>query len=101
MKILQFLFLFVVIQQIAYAFKVTPMVVQFNSKGDGKTQTFTASNTKSQKVAVEVVAKTRSLNLQGEEKRSDTQSFVIFPPQLILSPGQTKKIRVTYVGGAA
>ena len=93
-------FYFCIFIPISFAFKVTPMVVDFDSQGKDATQSFNVEHAGPDKIAVEVKVATRELSKKGEEIRNSTKDLLAYPPQLILGPGDKKKIRASYIGQA-
>lgn len=97
-RIIQLALVFCLAAPAAYAFKLSPMVANFTAKGDGKTQSFFVENTSDKKVAVQIDVLFRTQNSAGEEERTETDKFTVYPPQIILKPKQKRTIRVSWTG---
>lgn len=82
----------------AYAFSFQPSVVEFTLADAQLSKIFTVDNTGSTKVGVQISAHSRIQDENGKENLPATAHFSIFPKQLILAPGESKTVRVTYVG---
>lgn len=82
----------------ASAFKLEPMVVDFDPEGKGSTKNFRIENEGKEKVAVKVEAFFRKIDANGKEKRVPTDHFKIYPEQLSLMPSDSRAVRVTYQG---
>src|SRR5690606_11861060 len=80
------------------AFRMSPMVVQFSPEASKATQVLTLENSTSGKVPVQVEGFTRDLDSHGEEIRTKTEDFIIYPGQLVLLPGEKRNVRVTWAG---
>lgn len=84
----------------ASAFKVSPMVQNFDPQGKGATQNFVVENTGDKVLAVQVQGFIRGYDLKGEELRSSTKDLNIYPPQFTLEPTKKRLVRVTYQGSS-
>lgn len=82
----------------ASAFVLSPIVAQFTPQGDGATQSFFVENAADKDVAVQVDVYYRTQNGQGEEVRTETDQFSVYPSQIVLKPKQKRTIRVTWLG---
>jgi len=83
---------------LSHAFKVTPMVAEFEATGDKATQNFVVLNTQQEEIAVEVLGQKRGYDSSGEETRSDSLDLSIYPPQFTLKPGAKRLVRISYIG---
>jgi fimbrial chaperone protein len=83
---------------LAAAFKVSPMVQDFALQGREATHSFVVENTTPQEIAIEVQLKKRGYDAQGEETRSETKDFSVYPPQFTLKAGSKRLVRASYVG---
>ena len=81
----------------AWAFKVTPIELNFENKGPRSVQTILVENTTKEKVPVEIFAFERT-HANGKEKRVRTRDFYFFPQQFILKPGEKRNIRLSWMG---
>lgn len=66
--------------------------------GQQKSAQFQISNDSSEKIAIELTVKGRSLGEDGKEVHPDTTEMAIFPPQMIVPPKEKRTVRVTYNG---
>lgn len=82
----------------AHAFAFQPSVVEFTLADAQLSKTFTVDNTNSSKIAVQIGAHARILDEEGQEQLPTSDHFSVFPKQMILAPGESKVVRVTYVG---
>lgn len=91
--------LFILITSLnVYAFKLSPIVQSFDFEGKNKTKTFRVINTNKKTIRLEAEVFTRNIDLLNIESRTESEDFIIYPPQLELKPGQSRAIRVTYTG---
>jgi fimbrial chaperone protein len=81
----------------SFAFKISPIELNFETKGRGATQTVKVENTTKNKIPVEITAYER-VHIDGKEKRVPTNDFYYFPKQMILKPGEKRNIRLTWMG---
>lgn len=94
---LKSLLLFLFSSVSAQAFKVSPIELNFESKGSRSVQTILVENTTKEKVPVEIFAFERS-HANGKETRTPTRDFYFFPQQFILKPGEKRNIRLSWLG---
>lgn len=81
------------------AFQLTPAIMEFSPSGGGSTQSFTIKSTGDEPVAIQVDMVKREVSLDGTEINPDAnEDFIVYPPQLVIPPGETQTIRVTWVG---
>jgi fimbrial chaperone protein len=86
----------------AQAMTFTPIEMDFNASGRGATRMFRLENNTSEPAAVELMIKSRSMAMNGQDVLEDAEDqFSIFPAQLVLQPGQVQSVRVQYMGPAA
>lgn len=78
-----------------FAFNFSPMSQSIESEGKKAAQ-FLIENDGASNVAVELTVKTREMNEKGEEILTDTNDLAVFPPQVIIPPGEKRTIRVNY-----
>lgn len=97
-KILQLVLWISIFPNISYAIKVSPMELNFGVEKPTNTQTIVISNTSPVPLPVEIVTFSRSIDLKGEETRTPTSDFIIFPKQVILKPNEQRNIRLTWTG---
>ena len=85
----------------AWALSVTPLAVDMAPSGSGANAVYTLSNPGTDPVAVGITVKRRELNREGVEHLGDAgvaDNFVIFPPRVIVPPGEQRAVRLRYVG---
>jgi len=88
---------FLVISSPSWAFKVSPIELNFTNKGPRSVQTILVENTTKEKVPVEIFAYERK-HAKGKERRIKTRDFYFFPKQFILKPGEKRNIRLSWMG---
>lgn len=93
-----FLTLVLLFTSAAQAFRLSPMVVHFSPEGSKRTQVLTLENTGTEKIPIQIEAFARSIDNKGQEVRTATSDFVIYPEQLVLLPGEKRNIRATWGG---
>jgi fimbrial chaperone protein len=83
----------------ARAFKLEPISRVFTPTGANATQSYEIKNTTKELLAIEVSTAKRSMDLQGKETLTPAdEDFMIYPPQILLKPGESQTIRVTWLG---
>jgi fimbrial chaperone protein len=86
----------------AWALRVVPFGGEFDPKGSGATRTFRIENDTAAPAAVQVRMVHREIDPDGKEQQSDAEDeFVVFPPQLVLLPGESRSTRVQWIGDPA
>lgn len=81
------------------AFRLTPPRMVFTPGGSGATRSFRIESTGDQPVAVEIKMTKRQVSLNGTETQpSAEEEFVVYPPQMLLKPGASQTVRVTWLG---
>jgi len=84
------------------AMTFSPIEMDFSPTGRAATRIFRLENNTAEPTAVEMVIKSRSMASNGDDVLGDAEDqFNIFPPQLVLQPGQIQSVRVQYIGSAA
>ncbi len=82
-----------------FAFKFSPMSLELESSGQKSRGQYYLENDSKETIAIELQVAKRKMNLEGKETRKiDKKSFQVFPPQLILKPGEKKSVRVIWKG---
>ncbi|MBC8123564.1 MAG: molecular chaperone [Gemmatimonadaceae bacterium] len=77
------------------------MSATFEPAGNRSTQTFEVESMGDQPVAVQLHLVSRQVALDGTETNPDAEDdFLIYPPQILLRPGQSQTVRVSWVGDA-
>jgi fimbrial chaperone protein len=85
----------------AQAFKLLPLSRTFTPSGVNSTQSYEVENNTQEAIAIEVSTVKREMGLQGEDKLIPAdQDFMIYPPQILLQPGETQTVRVTWLGNS-
>jgi fimbrial chaperone protein len=83
----------------AFAFRFSPIYATLTPDGKGKTASFSIENNQKVKVAVQISIFRREEAIDGTETNpSAKELFSIFPEQLLLEPGQTRSVRVSWLG---
>ncbi len=83
----------------AEAFRVLPMTYDLAPIGSGATQVLRVENLGDRPLTVELYAERRDILEDGSERRTPADDdFVIFPPQSIIQPAETRAFRVQYLG---
>lgn len=82
----------------AFGINFQPMEQTLAPSGMAASYSFQLSNDQKTDIAFEVAAVARGLSPSGEEIRTPTDHFVLFPKSGMVKPGETKAIRVTYKG---
>lgn len=81
------------------AFQLVPMSQEFSPSGSQSTRSYQIKNTKKKSIAVEISIAQRFVDSDGNETRKpELEDFIIYPPQILLAPGQQQTVRVTWVG---
>ncbi|NJN49341.1 MAG: molecular chaperone [Alkalinema sp. RL_2_19] len=76
-----------------------PISRVFTPTGANATQSYEIKNTTKELLAIEVSTAKRSMDLQGKETlTSADEDFMIYPPQILLKPGESQTVRVTWLG---
>lgn len=83
-----------------FAFNFSPMSQSIELGEGKKAAQFLIQNEGATNIAVELTVKERDMNEKGEEVLNDTKEVVIFPPQIIIPPGDKRTIRVSYNGAS-
>jgi len=85
----------------SYAYKLEPISRVFAPTGSNATQSFEISNDGSARIALTVSIRTLSRDEQYNEISTDAEDeFLVYPTQLVLSPGKRQTLRVTWLGDA-
>ena len=101
MKTLLFLLVFAVTlthSTQAFAFRFSPMVAEIELGTKKHTQVFTLENPSEQKVPIQIEVFLRTTNSKGEEVRTKSQDFIIYPEQVVLLPNEKRNVRITWNG---
>ncbi len=81
------------------ALKFVPFVQEFAPRGANAKKAFRVENDGPEEIAVQVSMVRRIMALDGSEQLLDAEDdFIVFPPQMILKPGEERTIRVQWLG---
>lgn len=84
------------------ALQFTPFVQDFAPQGREARRTYSLENDGDAPIAVQVRMVERRMALDGSEQNLDAEDdFVVFPPQLVLQPGERRTVRVQWIGDPA
>lgn len=78
------------------AFNFSPMSQSIELAGATRGAQFLIENEGSTSMAVELTVKERVMDINGVETLNDTKDVMIFPPQIIIPPGEKRTVRVSY-----
>ncbi|AGH96180.1 fimbria/pilus periplasmic chaperone [Pseudobdellovibrio exovorus] len=81
-----------------WAFRLDPMVVDFQPTGTHAAKTIRVDNEAQEKIAVKIQMYRRIVDDKGIETREPTQDFKVFPTQFSLNSKDSRVIRVVYSG---
>lgn len=83
----------------ASAFELKPLHTSLTPSGAGAERVFRVTNTRDTPIAVQFKTTTRQQRPDGsEQQNSSDSSFMIFPPQAVIPPHKTQKVRVQWLG---
>lgn len=81
------------------AFKLEPISRVFEPAGAGATQSYQIINDTSEQIAVEISMAQRKMSLEGKETTEKADDdFLVYPSQIVLTPGGVQSVRVTWLG---
>jgi len=86
------------IPSLSWAFRFSPMVLEFSPTGAGSTQVLTVENPGDEKLPIQIEGFARSSNAKGEEVRTKTEDLTIYPEQVVLLPKEKRNVRVMWAG---
>ena len=93
------LFLLFFYFQTAYAFQIEPMEVTLQPVGPKSQSTYKITNPTNKPLAIQVKITTRKQNLDGSELHEEAEDdFLIYPPQMIIKPSSSQKVRIQWLG---
>jgi fimbrial chaperone protein len=81
-----------------FGFTFNPMSQSIDLGENQKSAQFLLENETTEKQAIELTVKVRSMDENGKETQVDTKEISIFPPALIIPPKEKRTIRVNYNG---
>lgn len=83
----------------AFAFRFSPIYATIRPNGKENSATFTVENNQNEKVAIQLRVVKREEDTDGiESNETVAADFNLFPTQLLMGPGQVKKVRLTWTG---
>lgn len=85
----------------ASAYRVVPLTIELAPSGRNAQGSFRVINDGDQAIAIQVSIAKRTIAEDGTDGTSPTgDEFVVFPPQMVLRPGQSQAVRVQWKGEA-
>jgi fimbrial chaperone protein len=96
--------LFLVVLSVASigAFSFDPITMDFAPSGPNSSKTFRVENNTTSLVAVKISMVSRKMASDGAEINTDaSDSFIVYPSQVLLQPGGFQAVRVKWTGRAA
>lgn len=80
-------------------YQVRPPTITLDPIGSGASSSFEIVSTGDEPVAVEIHAVERQMDVNGAETQADAADyFIIYPPQILLQPGEAQTVRVSWLG---
>lgn len=84
---------------LASALTLRPAKVDLAPTGAGATGTFVVQNNSGARIAVELYMAERRVDVDGTETMTRTdEGFLLYPAQVVLDPGETRNVRVSWAG---
>lgn len=84
------------------AFQLSPLDVDFSTTGAESSRIYSVSNDSDSTIAVVVGINKRNINVDGSESSVDGGSyFSVLPSKMIIPPGRTQLVRISYRGPKA
>jgi len=81
------------------SYQLLPSSLTLAPNGAQANGAFRVNSTGDEPVAIEISVTERQMDLQGHEVRPNAEDdFVIYPPQILLQPGESQTVRVTWLG---
>ncbi|HIQ15601.1 MAG TPA: molecular chaperone [Leucothrix sp.] len=84
--------------QQASALQMNPLSVVVKPTGGGARQSFKVTNESNEPIAVQFSVMTRQQVNNKEVRRPADKDFMIYPPQAIIPPKSTQKVRIQWLG---
>ncbi|UXA00785.1 molecular chaperone [Vibrio splendidus] len=91
------IFFLLIHHSLAFCYEITPMYQEMNEFGRKSLTSYTINNTQDRSLPVEIVVYDVSYGEAGEELTLNEDSFLILPPQIMVGPLSSQKIRVRYI----
>ena len=82
----------------ANALQMNPLSLVLKPSGGGARQSVTVSNESNKPIAVQLSVMTRQQVNNKEIRKPADNDFAIYPPQMIIPPRSTQKVRVEWLG---
>lgn len=82
----------------ASALQMNPLSLVLKPSGGGSKQSVTVSNESNKPIAVQFSVTTRQQINNKEVRHPADKDFMIYPPQMIIPPRSTQKVRVEWLG---
>lgn len=86
--------------QSAMALQMNPLSIVLKPSGGGAKQSFRVTNESNKPIAVQFSVTTRQQVNNREIRKPADNQFMIYPPQTIIPPRATQKVRVEWLGAA-
>ena len=81
------------------AFGLKPLFASLSPTGAGAEHVFRITNTGDKPIAVQFSTTTREQKADGTEtQKAADDAFMIYPPQAVIAPNKTQKVRVQWLG---
>jgi len=81
------------------AFGLKPLFASLSPAGAGSEHVFRVTNTGDKPIAVQFNMTTREQNADGtESQKIADDSFMVYPPQAVIAPNKSQKVRVQWLG---
>lgn len=81
------------------AFGLKPLFATLSPSGTGAEHVFRVKNTGDSPIAVQFGVTTREQRADGtESQKAADDSFMVYPPQAVIAPNKTQKVRVQWLG---
>jgi fimbrial chaperone protein len=81
------------------SFQILPTTAKLAPVGGGSTSAFLIRNTTQELLALEISFLARQIDLDGNESTAPAEDdFLVYPPQILLRPGESQTVRITWVG---
>lgn len=81
----------------AFSYEITPMYQEMKEFGGKALSSYTINNPQDRSLPIEVVVYDVSYDETGEVLTLNEDSFLILPPQIMVDPQSSQKIRVRYI----
>lgn len=92
--------LFLLLSFSANALQLNPLSLVLKPSGGGSKQSVTVSNESNEPIAVQLSITTRQQAGNKEIRKPADNLFNIYPPQMVIPPRSTQKVRIEWLGAA-